>query len=295
MKRIIACFLCVAMLVTIPICPAHADLSPEMETLVASFPGEDTFTETDISLVKDDGETLRGTLLLPDGEEKSVPLVIMSHGFNSGRNSCAKMAYAFGKSGIASVRFDFGGFGESDGKVNKISVLTEVEDLKEIIDYVKTLDFVDTDHIFLFGNSMGGLVTALTAEERQEDICAVILNYPALSLADGVRAGKCLTATFDVNNLPKIIRSDGVPLGQVFITDIMDMDFYANLDKLAVDVLLIHGDVDDTVDISSSIRASALIPNCTFYVMEGGGHGFEGEQLVEQAQISVAFVQEHLN
>ncbi len=33
-----------------------------------------------------------------------------------------------------------------------------------------------------------------------------------------------------------------------------------------------------------------MIPNCTYIVMPGGGHGFEGEQLVQQAELNVNFV-----
>lgn len=274
---------------------AMADFDPATTALLQAFPGDGTFTEHDVEFTKDsDGITLRGTMLIPDDVEGPLPFVILSHGFNSSRNSCAKLAYAFGKNGIASVRFDFGGSGASGGKSNKMSVLTEVDDLKAIIAYVRSLEIADVDHIFLLGNSMGGLVTALTTLEVQDQICAVMMNYPALPLADSVRAGHLMAVNFDPNNIPKVLRPDGFAIGRMFVTDIIDLDFYADLDKITVDVLLMHGDQDDMVPISSSDRAAELIPNCTYIVMPGGGHGFEGEQLVQQAELNVNFVKDHL-
>ena len=270
-------------------------LTPEQVALLATLPGNHTFTESEVECVKDDGTVLRGTFLVPDvADGETVPLVILSHGFNSTRNSCAKLALGFGQSGIASLRFDFAGSGESDGKSTEMSVLTEVDDLNAILDYAKTLEGIDTNHIFLLGNSMGGFVTALTAIDRQEDIAAVLLNYPAFSLPDGVRSGHLMAVTFDVNNIPKVIRPDGFPVGRRFVTDVMDMDPYEKLPLCNLDVMILHGDADDMVDISYSYKAVDAYPNAVLHVMEGGGHGFAGDQLVEQIKLSVAFVEEHL-
>ncbi len=294
-KTTVCLFVAMLFILCVSTAALGESLSPEQAELLAALPGDCTFTETEVECVKEDGTVLRGTFLVPDvAYGETVPLVILSHGFNSTRNSCAKLALGFGKSGIASLRFDFGGSGKSDGKSTKMSVLTEVDDLNAIIDYAKTLEGIDTRHIFLCGNSMGGFVTALTAIERQDDIASVLLNYPAFSLPDGVRAGRLMGVTFDVNNVPKVIRPDGFPVGRNFVTDVIDMDPYEKLPMCNLDVMIIHGDADDMVDISYSYKAVEAYPHAVLHVIEGGGHGFAGEQLVEQIELSVAFVQEHL-
>ena len=296
MRRITVCLLAIMMsILCVHTAALGENLSPEQAALLATLPGDHTFTETEVECVKEDGTVLRGTFVMPDNADgEAVPLVILSHGFNSTRNSCAKLALGFGQSGIASLRFDFGGSGESDGKSTEMSVLTEVDDLNSIIDYAKALESIDANHIFLCGNSMGGFVTALTAIDRQEDIAAVLLNYPAFSLPDGVRAGRLMGVTFDVNNIPKVMRPDGFPVGRIFVTDVIDMDPYANLPLCNLDVMIIHGDADDMVNISYSYKAANVYPHAVLHVMEGGGHGFAGEQLVEQINLSVAFVEAHL-
>lgn len=57
--------------------------------------------------------------------------------------------------------------------------MTEVADLNAVVDMIKTLDFVDTDNIFLLGRSQGGFVSALTAAQREDDIQGMVLFYPA--------------------------------------------------------------------------------------------------------------------
>ena len=44
-----------------------------------------------------------------------------------------------------------------------MSVLTEVNDLETVIDYVSTMPYVNKDKIFLMGWSQGGFVSALVA------------------------------------------------------------------------------------------------------------------------------------
>ena len=44
--------------------------------------------------------------------------------------------------GIATIRFDFDGHGDSDGEFCDMNVLSEILDAAKIIDYVRGLDFV---------------------------------------------------------------------------------------------------------------------------------------------------------
>ncbi len=65
-----------------------------------------------------------------------------------------------------------------------MTVFTEKEDLFSVLNTVKAWQHVDSDGIFLFGGSMGGLVSALAAEERSEEIRGMVLLYPAFCVAD---------------------------------------------------------------------------------------------------------------
>ena len=80
--------------------------------------------------------------------------------------------------------FDFCGGslnGNSDVDFHwNMTVMTEKEDLSAVIDFVKTKDYVDQDHLFLLGQSQGGLIGALAAADRKEDVAAMLPVYPSL-------------------------------------------------------------------------------------------------------------------
>ena len=116
------------------------------------------------------GLTLRGMLHVPDQRPGKVPFVILFHGFCDDRNEInfvhTELSRRLCERGIASVRFDFAGSGDSDGRFEDMTVSSEVEDGLAILDYVKSLDFVDQSRIAIHGLSMGGCVASMVAGLR---------------------------------------------------------------------------------------------------------------------------------
>ena len=125
------------------------------------------------------GLTLRGMLHVPDQRPGKVPFVILFHGFCDDRNEInfvhTELSRRLCERGIASVRFDFAGSGDSDGRFEDMTVSGEVEDGLAILDYVKSLDFVDQSRIAIHGLSMGGCVASMVAGLRDADVCALSL------------------------------------------------------------------------------------------------------------------------
>ena len=85
--------------------------------------------------IKRDGLTLRGELLKPDVEK--CPVAIIFHGLMANRgmddsSMFSRIASALAKKGIASVRFDFDGHGESDGDFEDMTVYSELLDAAKI-------------------------------------------------------------------------------------------------------------------------------------------------------------------
>lgn len=266
------------------------DFAAFIQSQLDAITGEFDFTETEVECQRGD-LTLRGILAMPE-TEGPAPLVILSHGFMADRSSMSIDAKWYAVNGIASVRFDFAGTGTSDGAFKDMSTLTEVEDLNAILDYVKTLEGVDTEKIFLAGYSMGGLVSAITAAQREADIKALILNYPAFCIPDDNRAGHIQAVEFDPENVPETLMVGAFEVGSLFVTDTLEMDPYALCCGFAKDVLLFHGDADDIVPISYSDKAAELYPSVEYTVVNGGGHGFYAPELHNPViEASIAFVQ----
>ena len=115
------------------------------------------------------------------------PVILFSHGYNGCKTDFDTSAAYFAESGIGAVCFTFCGGSLRDRSgfaTTEMTLFTEKEDLYAVLDEVKAWECVDSENIFLFGASQGGMVSALAAEERGSDIRGLILLYPAFCIAD---------------------------------------------------------------------------------------------------------------
>ena len=140
-----------------------------------------------------DGFVLRGTEHLPNQISSSIPAIILFHGFTANRCefgfSFVRLAKRLETAGIAVYRFDFMGSGESDGDFSDMSVSTELEDAHAILNYVRSLEYIDSKRIGVLGMSMGGCVASLLAGLRPHDIQSLCLWAPAGFIPDMARNG----------------------------------------------------------------------------------------------------------
>lgn len=220
------------------------------------------------------GCRLRGFILRPKRAGR-LPAAIVSHGFASCTRDTKKYARVFADEGYAAICFDFcmSGSGKSSGSSLGMSVLTEKTDLLNVLDYVKGLDFVDPDHIILAGCSQGGLVSALAAAEREDEVERLVLYYPALCIPDDARRGQMINARFDPDHVPDRFRALFVRLGAKYALDAQGLDPFREICGFSKPVLIVHGTKDRLVDISYSRRAARDYPNCRL-VEVSGDHGF---------------------
>lgn len=201
--------------------------------------------------------------------------MIVSHGFASCTRDTKKYARVFVDEGFAAVCFDFcmSGSGKSTGSSLGMSVLTEKADLLNVLDYVKTLDFVDQDHITLAGCSQGGFVSALAAAERENEVERLVMYYPALCIPDDARRGQMINAKFDPDHVPDRLRALFLRLSSKYVLDARELDPFREICTFRKPVLIVHGTKDQLVNISYSRRAAQIYPNCRLVEVEGD-HGF---------------------
>ncbi|MDE7172593.1 MAG: alpha/beta fold hydrolase [Oscillospiraceae bacterium] len=220
------------------------------------------------------GCKLRGFILHPERPGR-LPTVIVSHGFGSCTRDTKKYARVFVDEGYAAICVDFcmSGSGKSSGSSLGMSVLTEKTDLLNVLDYVKTLDFVDADHIILAGCSQGGFVSALAAAERESEVERLIMYYPALCIPDDARRGQMINAKFDPEHIPDQFRALFVKLSSRYVLDVIGMEPYQEICGFQKPVLIVHGTKDKLVDISYSRRACEGYRDCQL-VEVNGDHGF---------------------
>ena len=236
------------------------------------------------------GKDIYARAFVPDASGR-VPLVIFSHGLGANAWHEEEVQKTLAKAGIAVFSFEFAGGSSSEapmseGLTTEMSVITEVQNLKDAIRIASGMEYVDPQKIYLMGSSQGGLVTALTAEEVT-NIQGLFLFYPAFSLPDDIRS-----SFPKLDEVPETFNLLGTKIGKKYITDIYDMDAYAKLDKLGIPVHIYHGKDDNIVPLTASKKALKTLPNARLTTLEETGHALTPEQ---QAQIGFEIADEIYN
>lgn len=205
------------------------------------------------------GLKLRGMLHMPDNVSGKVPVVAIFHGFTGNKMEphfiFVKLSRALAKNGIASVRFDFGGSGESDGDFIDMTLSGEIQDAHNILDYVKNLDGIDPKRIGAVGLSMGGAVASALAGDRKEDIKTLCLWAPAGNMGELIRK-QIDESGYDIEDIRKAGYAElgGLRIGIGFFDDVMGLDIFDRARRYYGRVLIIHGENDRTVPVGVSER-----------------------------------------
>ncbi len=219
--------------------------------------------------IEQGNKRIYGELYRSDKGGEKQPIMIMSHGFNGSSEAMRYEAECMAKQGIAVYCYDFCGGGldsKSTGKTTTMTIPSEQEDLKIVVESIKKFEWVDISKIFLFGGSQGGFVTALTAPEI-EGIAGVFLEFPAFCIPDDWEKIK-------EDSDKEIIECMGVPLGKCFADTLPDYDVFERAAGYTGPVILFHGTDDSLVDISYSERLCKAYKNARLFKFPGQEHGF---------------------
>jgi alpha-beta hydrolase superfamily lysophospholipase len=105
-----------------------------------------------------EGKKIYGILHLP--RTPAPPCVIISHGLFSSKESdkFAAIGETFSAQGIAVIRYDHQGCGESKGNLSATTTSSRIQDLEAICDLALQHPLLG-DHLGLLGSSMGGFIS----------------------------------------------------------------------------------------------------------------------------------------
>lgn len=256
---------------------------------VTAYESTRPFTTREI-WVENEGQRIYGIAYIPTQSKRSG-LAIISHGLNCTHSSVEQTAETLARHGYAAYAFDFCGGSEydslSDGVPTEMSVMTELSDLHAVMDAALQWDFVDPGKIVLVGESQGGLVSALCAAERPDEVAGLVLFYPAFMLPSEVQ--QYFWSEDEVPDEFEILGSD-ITVGANYVTDMWDFDVFDYIVDYERPVLIMHGTDDDDVDPADSEEAAELYEDCELVFFEGAGHGFEDEDAIESLRLTAAFM-----
>ena len=175
--------------------------------------------------------------------------------------------------GIASIRFDFNGHGDSEGQFSEMTVPNEVEDAKSVYGHIKALPYV-SDVVFA-GHSQGGVVAGMAAGELgSENIKGVVLFAPAAVLRDDVIRGNTLGAKYNPSDPPEYVQIGDKKLGSAYIRTAFDLPIYETSAKYAGDACIIHGNADKIVPYTYGERYHDIWKSSELHILDGYDHGF---------------------
>lgn len=215
---------------------------------------------------------------LQQGEK--CPMVIFCHGFSGTKDGplFELVADTLQAHGIASIRFDFNGHGESEGEFKDMTVPNEIEDAKKVVEYVRDLRYVST--IAIGGHSQGGVVAAMTAGQLSEELGepafkAVALMAPAAVLRDDAIRGSTMGKQYDPFDPGEYVELwGGLKLGGEYIRTSFSLPIYETATKYQGPALIIHGNGDRVVPYTYGERFHQIWPKSELVIQEYFDHGF---------------------
>lgn len=247
-----------------------------------------------------DGVKIFGQLYLPEGEGP-FPIVILCSGQLTPYNYYEDEAKKFAENGFAALIFDFIGVGRaaSGGKMTDRSVLTEAQDINVIIDSLPEVPKIDTDKVFLWGHSLGGLAATCVGCRRPDDIQGLMLAEPSFRYPDEVRDAVKEQMNDDLAQVPETVplMQLQTTVGRIFITDMYSLDIYNWMPDCTKDVAIFLGTEKDALGAEYHDyfdRAQQAFPSATVTDIEGADHDFHGESGEKMVEQCIGFMQAHV-
>jgi fermentation-respiration switch protein FrsA (DUF1100 family) len=182
-----------------------------------------------------EGRKISGVLHLPDRERP--PCVIASHGLLSSKESEKYVALGERMSGegIAMIRFDFRGIGESEGLEEDNTISKKLADLSSALEFTRSRPDLG-NRIGLVGSSLGGFLSLINAS-RDRAVGAVVVWATPLHLDD----------------LGSKEQEDDYPLPpEAFFDDLTKHRLLSFLPGVS-NCLVIHGEKDELVPVEQAL------------------------------------------
>lgn len=239
--------------------------------------------------IKRDGLNLVGELETVDQEE--YDLAILMHGFTANKNTdlLIQIAQNLKDAGIASLRFDFNGHGESDGEFKNMTVANEVADANAVLERVMQDKHVK--NIYLLGHSQGGVVASILAGLYPDVIKKLVLMAPAAALHDDALVGNTQGTTYDPKHIPAVVPFRDKELGGFYLRVAQALPIYQVSGRYAGPVRVIAGTHDEIVNPMYAKKYHTIYANSDLQMIPNADHSFTGQYKAPAARLASDFLE----
>ena len=181
--------------------------------------------------------------------------------------------------------FDFNGHGKSEGEFKDMTISSEIEDLKRVIEYF--INDKQVASISLLGHSQGALVASFVASSNEYSIQRIILLAPAFSIDKDIKNGHFFCNRFDPNNLPEFIPVFDGKIYKKYLFDALNLDVDKNVKGYKGKVDIIYGDEDELIEKEWFDHAKSKFSNVNSISINRGNHELNNvlDELYNQLKI----------
>ena len=226
------------------------------------------------------------TIINRPATSEKMPLVIICHGFSGNCQTpfMNDLSESIVAQGMATLRFDFNGHGRSDGQFKDMTVLNEIDDLKDVISWAQTQPWVED--ISLVGHSQGGVVVSMVSGELGDKVVkAEVLLAAAAVLRDDALRGNTMGAMYDPWNfkgdyieLPHSPEAGALLLGKNYIETAIRLPIYETAANYDGPALIVQGTHDQIVPYTYAERYNEKIKGSELRLIPDENHVFTKTQ-----------------
>ena len=294
----------------------QANCSPDVDSVYQSIRNSSPEYEVQEQIVnfQNEGMNLVATMVIPVGIHKP-PVVITCNGFTEdrfyleipntgGEHFYVRLSRIFAERGVATLRIDYRGSGDSDGDYSMTTFSSQISDVLAAIKYVsKDLKhLVNTKKIGLFGHSQGGIVISFAAgqEKRVKSLAmwstpsSPPINYATLIQIQGVKNGLVLPDGGTIVTPLYWGRTylDDVKLCKGFFEELMVLNPVVAIRDYKGPLMYVAGENDDIV-FPQPLAAQSFLDNHKGekrLVLLPGGHEFNTDSGYEDFDSAVFWI-----
>jgi putative redox protein len=195
------------------------------------------------------GEVLAGRLDLPAGSPRAVAL--FAHCFTCGKDirAASRISRALTERGIAVLRFDFTGLGESDGEFANSTFSSNVADLVRAADHLRATIAAPT---LLVGHSLGGAAVIAAAHRIPEVRAVATIGAPADPAHVSGLFGQQRTDIDTNGDATVSLAGRSFQVRREFLADIARQPQEARIANLNRALLVLHAPGDEIVGVDNA-------------------------------------------
>ncbi|MBB4966369.1 alpha/beta hydrolase [Saccharothrix violaceirubra] len=191
-----------------------------------------------------------------------------------------RLAAGLGEAGVASLRFDLRGHGESEGHQEELTLSTILNDISAAVDRVREVTGVEAAS--LLGASFAGGITGYYTAKRPDEVDRLVMINPLLDYRKRFVDDKPYWTDGRIDDVAGreladrgfVAHSPTFRLGRALLNEVFWLKPGEVLSEIARPTLIVHGTRDTFIPVESS-RAAArtLRAEHRLVEIEGAQHG----------------------